>query len=410
MNIKEMVNDFRLRSKDAGNDPVKLEESYNTSSKLLKEAIKKSKLDCKGFSFRQLFGECFGWHELNHAGSINEINFKKITESAGAVSTAAFLNISGQITYGMVLEKYDAPEFVVTKTIPEYAGRVQGLEKVAGITEIGDESGEVGEGQDYPLAGVGENYIFLHEPPKFGKIVPVTKEAVFYDRTGQLVARCGEVGYNYGRKLEKAAVDCLVDENTSSTNEGVMAFKYNWRGTIIDTYGDNSGNHSWDNLQASNALVDWTDIQAANQLLRLMTDPFTGEPILFTPTHLYVPTGLEWTARQILAQTTIMRTTPGFATSDNPSQSAAPNPVLSLGLQLVSTPYMEARMGTDTSWYMGNPSQGLVRNVHWPMEVVQAPSNSEDDFKRDIIMQFKVSGKQAFQWKEPRAFVKSTVA
>jgi hypothetical protein len=69
---------------------------------------------------------------------------------------------------------------------------------------------------------------------------------------------------------------------------------------------------------------------------------------------------------------------------------------------------MEFRMATDTSWYMGNPSRAFVRNVHFPMDVQQAPANNSDEFDRDIVMKFKVSGKMNFQTKEPRAMVKST--
>lgn len=403
MNVKEMVNDFRLRCKEAekSGDRAQLREAINTSKTMLREAITESKLDCKNFSIKKLFAECFGWGELNHCASVNDLNFTELRESAGAVSTAAFQNISGQIVYGMVLEKYQAPEFVVTKAIPERQGNVSGLEKIAGITPIGDETGEVGEGQNYPLMGVGENWIYFIEPKKKGGIVPLTKEAVFYDRTGQLVDMAGDVGYSYGQMLEKAAVDCVIDEN-------VTTHRYNWRGTVIATYGDNSGTHTWDNLAATNALVDWTDIEAANQLLRTMTDPFTGEPILFPPTHLFVPTGLEWTARRILTASTIRVTTPGFATTNNPNQTEAGNPVATLGLQLVTTPYMEFRMGTDTSWYIGNPTRAFVRNVHWPMQVDQIPANNTDEFTKDIVMQFKVSGKQNFQTKEPRAMVKNT--
>lgn len=409
MKTKELVNDFRLRAKEAGSDPMALRESFRNSRELLARTIKEEKIDCKRFSMQELFSECFGEHELKHSRSLGDINWVELREAAGAVSTSAFQNISGQIAYGMTLEAFESPEFVVTKTIPEYSGsRTQGLEKVAGISAIGDETADVLEGDDYPIAGVNENWIFLNEPVKRGFRVPLTKEAIHYDRTGLLVKNCQEVGYSYGQYLEKQAVNCLVDENTSSTNTSGNAFKYNWRGTIISTYGDSSGSHNWDNLQASNALVDWTDIENAQLLLSLMADPFTGEPILFPPTHLYVPRGLEWTARRILAASTVQVVTPGYQTSGNATTTEAPNPVMSLGLTLVTTPYMEAQMATDTSWYLGNPAKGIVKNVHFPMEVTQAPANSEDDFKRDIVMQFKVSGKMGFQWKEPRAFVKST--
>jgi hypothetical protein len=407
MNVREAVADFRLQCAEAEktNDRAALRESVSKATGLLKATIKKHNIDCKNLSIKELFCECFGWGELSHARSWNHVDFKGLMETAGAVSTAAFQNISGQITYGMVLEAYQAPEFVVTKMIPErQAMHVQGFEKIAGITPIGDETSEVNEGDDYPLMGVGENWIFFIEPKKKGGIVPLTKEAIFYDRTGQLVEMASEVGYSYGQQLEKAAVDCVIDENVTS-------HRYRWRSTTeIATYGDNSGTHNWDNLQASNALVDWTDIQAANQLLRLQTNPYTGEPILFPPTHLIVPTGLDWTARQILTATTIRRTTPGFATTGDPSQGEATNPVLSLGLTLVTTPYLEFRMATDTSWYLGAPAKAFCRNVHFPMEVQQAPAGGEDDFNKDIVMKFKVSGKMNFGTKEPRAMVKSTVA
>ena len=402
MNIKEMVKDFRLRAMEAekASDRMALKESYAESKRILREAITKHNIDCKGFSFRKLFMECFGSHELTHAIHMNEVDFTSLRESAGAVSTAAFQNIAGQFAYGMVLEKYQAPEFVVTKSIPVRQGNVPGLEKIPGITEIGDESGEVGEGQNYPLAGVGENWIYFSEPKKKGMIVPLTKEAIFYDKTGQLVKMASDVGYNFGKMIEKAAVDCVIDEN-------VTTHRHNWKGTISATYNASS---PWANLVTSNALVDWTDIEAANEKLRTGTDPFTGEPILFPPTHLYAPSALEWTAAHILAASTVMRTTPGFATSANPNQNEAPNPVLRLGLTLVSTPYINFRQATDTSWYLANSSRAWVRNEHWPMDVQQSAANSQDEFDADIVMKFKVNGKMKYETVEPRAAVKSTVA
>jgi hypothetical protein len=77
-----------------------------------------------------------------------------------------------------------------------------------------------------------------------GGIVSVTWEAVFNDRTGQLLDRCGDVGYwAIGYPEEVAAIDCLIDENVTN-------HRYNWRGTVIASYGDNSGSHTWDNLDA----------------------------------------------------------------------------------------------------------------------------------------------------------------
>ena len=65
-------------------------------------------------------------------------------------------------------------------------------------------------------------------------------------------------------------------------------------------------------------------------------------------------------------------------------------------------------MATDTNWFIGDISKAFVRNEHFPMEVTQAPANSEDDFKRDIVAQYKVSGKMKYETPQPRAMVKNT--
>jgi hypothetical protein len=403
--IPEIVKDFKARlapAQKAGSSRL-MEAACSEGRNFLKEAVSRRQLSLQGASFKHLFLECFGAGEFAHAVATGSINWQQLSEAAGATSTATFANISGQIVYDMVLQQYQSPEFVATGLIPERQSNIKGMEKIAGITNLGDETSIVEEGKDYPLVGPSENWIYVVEPDKKGCIVPLTLEAILYDRTGQLVETAGKVGYMYGLQLEKAAIDCVIDEN-------VTAHRYRWmeKGQIA-TYGDSSGTHNWDNLAASNALENYTDIEAAWLLLRNMTDPFTGEPILFPPTHLIVPHRLEWTARQLLTASTIRRTIPGFATSANPVQDeGAQNPVSSLGLNLVSTPFIEARQATKTSWYMGAIAKAFRRNVHLPMDVLQAPPQNSDEFDRDIAMKFKVRGKMGFATVEPRCVVKST--
>jgi hypothetical protein len=76
---------------------------------------------------------------------------------------------------------------------------------------------------------------------------------------------------------------------------------YSYRGTTYNTYLT-SGN--WINSH-SNALVDWTDLDAALQLFSAMTDQETGERVLVTPSTLLVMPYKQLTAGYILNATEI---------------------------------------------------------------------------------------------------------
>lgn len=377
-------------------------EGVEAFGKKLRADLRKNKDAALQFpSIQESFIEAFGYGEFKHCRSINEINMSRLREAAGAVSTASFMNVQNQFSYATVMDAYEDPEFVLTRLIPERQGKFPGTERIPGIQRMGNETGVVGEGKDYPIVGPGEDYIEYTEPDKAGEIVPITKEAIFYDNTGLLVSRCQEVGRSYGIRLEIAAADCIIDENVTN-------HRYRWKGTAIATYNNNTGSHNWDNLEASNALADWPTLNKPYLLLRQMTDPYTSLPCMFQPKHLIVDTTLEIQAMITIGATGNEQKVGGYATSGNLNSQMSGNPFARFGIKVVATPYIGYRMATDTNWFVGDVTKAFVRNVHFPMEVTQAPAGSEDDFKRDIVMQFKVSGKQKFETPQPRAMCKNT--
>lgn len=376
------------------------EDGVTVAGKMLRKALKENKTD-REFSIQENFIEAFGYEEFRHCKATNEVNMRRLREAAGGVSTAAFLNIQGQYFYTTFMEAYEDPEFVFTKLIPKRNGRIPGTEKIPGIQRMGNETTVVAEGKDYPLIGTGEDWINFSEPDKKGGIVPITKEAIFYDLTGLLVSRCSEVGRIYGVQLEIAAVDCVIDENVTS-------HRHNWKGTEIATYGNNSGSHTWDNLEASNALTDWATLNKPYLLLRQMTDPYTGLPCMYNPKHLVVDSTLEMQAIGVIAAPYTRQHVGGYATSGNLNQQEFPNPFAKYGIQVIASNYVGYRMATDTNWFLGDLTKAFVRNEHFPMDVTQAPANSERDFMADIVAQYKVSGKMKYETPQPRAMTKNT--
>ena len=365
----------------------------------LQEALAKRQLRFSDFSIRGLFEnfvpngrEIVDSYNPRNAGSMN------LQETASVVASSQFSKISGQLLYTTVMEAYQDEAFVFTPLVRTIPTQFNG-ERIPGISNLGDEALVVDEAQPYPRAGVSQTYVDTPTTTKRGLIVEVTKEALFFDRTGVLEERCRRVGQSLGLSKEKRIIDAVVDEN-------VTDHRYNYRGNVIQTYGDNSGTHNWDNLAATNGLVDWTDVDAAEQLLAAITDPETGEPIILTPRHIVVTRQLLYTARRVVNATEITVTTPGYATSGNPTDTKVANPVQNYAI--VSSQLLAARMATDTSWFLGDLQRAFAYLENWPLTVVQAPANSEAEFNLDVVMRFKASERGAAATLEPRAMVKCT--
>jgi len=372
-------------------------------------ALKARELRPHEFDLGKVFAECYGWQEFvkcrTNEQAAHDVFTRRLAEADGGVQTSAFQNISGQIVYSSILDKYEAEEFVFTKLIPDEQvtnGTLEG-EKIAGLTQIGNQIAVRKENDPYAVAGVGENWIYAPAVKDRGLIVPVSWEAVFADRTGRLLEFCGDVGHSMGLDREDRAIDCVIDEN-------VTDHRYNWRTAgQIATYGDNSGTHSWDNLAAANALVDWTNLNTADQLFNGLVDPFTGYPIVESAPHLVVPKSLEKTALRTLNATEIRVATPGYATIANPTQTLVANPYAGK-FEVISTRRLAARQATKTSWYYGDMKKAFRYRVAEPMTVIQAPTNNQDEFHRRVVAQFRVNERGAYYTREPRAVTKSTVA
>ena len=190
-------------------------------------------------------------------------------------------------------------------------------------------------------------------------------------------------------------IDCVIDENRT-------AHRYKWKGTSYATYQTST---PYINSKTSNALVDWTNVDAAELMFNQLTDPYTGEPIMVNPKHLVVTRQNLRTAQRILTATQVTTTTPGFATSGNPNAVNWANPIS--GYQILCSAQLAARLGTDTSWFLGDLTKAFRYMENWPITVVQAPANSEAEFTLDVVYRVKASERGAASTWEPRQIIKN---
>lgn len=370
----------------------------------LTESLKDKLIKPTDFSLREL-AESVIEDGAEYVRSLKPGGRQKPLLEAGGVQLADFSNITGQVIFTEIMEKYNAEEFVFTKLIPQVQSSFPDMERIAGISNIGDNAEIVDEGQPYPKVGVSEDYIDIGPKVKRGFIVPVTKEAVYFDRTGVLLQRCGDTAFQYGYNREKRHIDCVIDENTGATSAVSGGHRYHWKGTSYATY---QASTPWVNVKASNGLVDWTNMEAAFVTFCNLVDPFTGEPLMVEPKHLVVSPTKLYTARRVVNATTVKVTTPGYATTSNPTQTEAANPVDPV--QIIWSRLLNARMATNTTWYLGDLTKAFRCYYNWAVETQQAAPNSSDEFELDIVSKFKVSNREIVSTVQPRAMLKNTVA
>lgn len=388
--------EFRAAERDRSRSRHPGRVSDNRFLRDIEQAFEEGHIRPRDVELRPLFEYLVpNGHELVRSWAPSEqgdrrIQLHDVFSEAGAVTTAAFANVSGQIVFTTTQEQFNNPVLIgdqVCTVIPtEFDG-----EKIPGVTNLGDIAEIIGEGKDYPLAGVGETWIETPNTAKRGFIVPLTKEAIFFNRTGQLIEKCSKVAESMAINREKRILDAVLGITTLYRRNG---------GAAQATYGDTHTNGDFDNLVASNALQDWTDIEAAELAFDAITDPDTGEPIIIGGLEIIVPTALKHTARRILNATEVRTVTNTNTTTNGPNSLEAYN--------LHSNQYVKARTSSASTWFAGDFKGAFAYMQNWPAQSSQAPVNSHDEFHRDVAQQWKITERGAPAVREPRKVVKCT--
>ncbi len=294
-----------------------------------------------------------------------------------------------------IMEAYTQEAFVMSRLVDSISTRLDG-EKIPGVARIADQVDEVSPGMPYPHLGFGEDYIETPSTTKRGFIVPVTKEAIFFDRTHLVLSRAAEVGEILGLNKEKRLLDLLI----GVTNN------YKWRGATYNTYQSST---PWINVKASNELVDWTNVDAAEQLFADILDPNTGEPVLCTASTVLVMPAYRHAAHRVFNAAEIHYAGSGAATT-----TIAANPLGNYRAVESRLAYRRvlasgvAAVDAKKWWFIGDFRKAFAYMENWPITVTQSPPGSEADFNQDIVVRFKASERGAAAVINPRYVVKNT--
>lgn len=300
-----------------------------------------------------------------------------------AVDSTAFSNITGQIVYSLILERYQRPEYVFSQLVSNRPTRFKDGERIPGTTGIlGENMDVIHEGKEYPYAGMGEDWIQTPALEKRGTIVAVTAETIFADNIGRIQDDARNVGdlLAYNKEVR------LVDHAIGAVNT------YSRKGVPYNTYQETT---PWINDHV-NPLEDWESIDASRLLWSDMRDPNTGKEILVNGDTIIVTPHRMMTARRILNATEIRV---GDTTDPTGTQTISANPVAGMfNLRESQIMYSRIQNALNVSaedakeyWLHMDVGRFLVYMEGWPLRVVQAPPQSPAEFNRDVVLQFKAS-------------------
>jgi hypothetical protein len=361
----------------------------------LSEALSQKQLVPEDFSLRDLAEALVpDGHHWVRSLDLSSSSGVQLLESE-AVDASAFLNIAGQLIYAKIMDSFRQEAFVASRLVATIPTRLNG-EKIPGVNRVADTIDEIAPGMPYPSLGFGEDYIETPATAKRGFIVPVTREAIFFDRTHLVLSRAAEVGEILGLNKEKRLLDVMVG----------AANNYKWKGTAYNTY---QAATPWINVKTGNELIDWTDVDAAEQLFAEMLDPATGEPVLVRANTVLVMPAYRHAAHRVFNAAEITYT----GASANTATTAA-NPLGNYRVFESRLAYRRvvasgvAAADAKKWWFIGDFHKAFAYMENWPITVTQSPLGSEADFNNDIVVRFKASERGAAAVLNPRYVVKCT--
>lgn len=372
----------------------------------LTEALEAKELHPSDFDFCELAEAIFGFEFRQACRPMRENNYAtRILEEGDALDSTAFLNITQRVIRQQVMDAFMMEANLAASLVDLETNVRNKNERVPGITSLGDVGEAINEGMPYPRQTLGEKYQDFGDNRKRGLIVPITKECLFFiGQSAEILRQAARVGEWLGVNKDKRIWNVIL----GITNN------YNYNGTAYNTYNATAtGNVSPANIHPYQ-LLDWTDIDNAEQWFDNMVDPDNGEAIEIGGQTIIVMPPKWATARRILNATTVWHGDVDAGPRGAISNTIGDNPLA--GYTLAPKSRRAYKIVQDSNdfgdpgevWLMGNFKKAFVYRENWPVTVSQAPLNSQAEFEQDIVTQYKASERGGCWVKRPHYVIISS--
>ena len=306
-----------------------------------------------------------------------------------------FANTVGAVIDTKIKEAYHQEIFAASTLVRTIPTRFDG-EKIHTFGTVADSDLAVTTGSVYASAYIHADYIETPSTAKHGLIIPVTKEAVFFDQTHHLLERAAEVGEALALNKEKRILDMIL----GITNT------YKQNGTPQNTYYSGGTTDPWKNLLSDNELLNWENIEAAEDIFGEMVDPISGNPILIEPNAVLVMPPKRHLAHRLFYASSV-----SYEDGTSSTVSTIRNPFAKYRLVSSRLAYQRLKLQSSITdpekiWFLGNFHKAFAYMENWGITVTKSVQGSESDFTRDIVVRFKASERGTPAVIDPRYVVK----
>ena len=281
----------------------------------------------------------------------------------------AFTAVTGGLIEVRVLESFKNPSFIGDSLVKTIDTRLNG-QKMISMSGLGPRSARRAPGEQFPRAQPFGRYVQTPELYENALAVDVTREAVLYDLSNDLLRQCSEIGYWLGYQRELDILNAVIG--------GSAAPIFNWNGSNYTYYSDQSATLGFNSVLSANPLQDWVSLQNCLTQLYRNSDPDLKTRLLIQPNLLLVTQAQVPTANLILNATMTERRTAPIATGA-PAQTNA-NP-----LNVSNTP--------------SNPMSGMFNVVTSPLlEQQLVEQGVSSDYAKANQTFFLIDTSKAFAW------------
>ncbi len=351
------------------------------------ESVREGHIDLRRINFAGLAAGLFGEDRaVRVLQGFTQGQGSRALEAADAVDMSAFSNITGQLLVTEVQKGYESPEFIAKKLVrvmdePTPANFDE--HKIPLVSNVLEEPGDIQPMMEYPATQLVEDWISLPPLRKRGNVLRIALETIMSDRTGQMADAALKLGKRAGLEEDEEIWKVILGLDNS----------FKWKGTTYNTY---LASGSWANVVSGATVAggNWQIINAVEQKFAQMTDPYTGKPFEVTPNALVCMPESRYDFKRILKATSV-RT--GDITTSDGTQGEAPNP-LDMDYPVYSSKIARKLLvdsgvtadNVKNYWFLGDFKQAFVYRQLLPLETIQAPPQTPEEFRQDIVMQVKV--------------------
>lgn len=319
---------------------------------VIREALSGGKLKPEQFSLREIWEAT----ERNPDGSVRNIH--------EAVSSDMFPIITGEIISSKIIGAYQIAAVVGDKLCTTVPSSME-IETFGGFDEV-EMPEEVQQGRDYNESDMGEKYAQIPHT-KYGRILSVTEEMIYFDKTGQILMRASRLGQKAALYREKLIIEGVQDVNSNVFRPS---------GIATAMYRSTASGDRKINLKATNPFGE-AGLKAVFKLMHNMVDE-QGDYVMINTANLMllVPFDLNMEALQMQNSTYVPE---GNENAVNTWKGA---------FTPLTSPYVTAQ--STTTWYIGDFKEDFIWSEVWPLQTFSAKPGNDREFRADIKSQHKV--------------------